>query len=56
MRTGNPGRLLAMRRLLAEPKAAWRNVSALAILGLVAAFGFAMPDNPVAIPTSSTAC
>lgn len=41
--TSNPGQLLAMRRLIADPKAAWRNVAAVALLGLIAAFTISVP-------------
>ncbi|THJ68601.1 hypothetical protein E8P82_01450 [Arthrobacter echini] len=44
-RTKNPAALLAMRRLAAAPKAAWRNVSGLALLGLIAAFTVVMPKD-----------
>lgn len=45
-RTKRPSRLLAMRRLIADPRAAWRNVSAIALLGLITAFTVAMPQEP----------
>ena len=44
-RTKSPSRLLAMRRLISDPKGAWRNVSAVALLGVVAAFTLAMPQD-----------
>ena len=44
-RTRKPAALLAMRRLAADPKAAWRNVSGLALLGLIAAFTVVMPSD-----------
>ncbi|OKL55022.1 hypothetical protein BSZ39_01210 [Bowdeniella nasicola] len=44
-RTSNPSFLLAMRRLIADPKAAWRNVSAVALLGIIAAFTVAVPAD-----------
>lgn len=45
IRTRKPAALLAMRRLVAAPKAAWRNVSGLALLGLVASFTIVMPKS-----------
>lgn len=44
-RTSNPATLLSMRRLAAAPKSAWRNVSGLALLGLITAFTIVMPAN-----------
>ncbi|WP_232547592.1 FtsX-like permease family protein [Propioniciclava soli] len=35
VRTGSPARLLAMRRIVADPRSAWRNVSSLALLGFL---------------------
>lgn len=35
LRTGSPARLLAMRRIVADPRSAWRNVSSLALIGFV---------------------
>lgn len=33
--TGSPARLLAMRRIVADPRSAWRNVSSLALIGVM---------------------
>lgn len=33
--TGSPARLIAMRRIAADPRSAWRNVSSLALIGVV---------------------
>lgn len=38
-------RLLAMRRILDDPRAAWRNVSAIALLCFIAGFVAIMPDT-----------
>lgn len=45
-RTGSPARLLAMRRIIADPRSAWRNVSALALIGFVVGMLASIPlDN-----------
>lgn len=44
-RTDSVPMLLAARRLAEDPKAAWRNVSALALLGFLGAFAVMMPTN-----------
>lgn len=44
-RTSNPSRLVAMRRLVTDPKGAWRNVSAVSLLGVIAAFMLAVPGD-----------
>lgn len=43
--TGNVARLIAMRRIVDDPRAAWRNVSAVALLGMIAAFVAMMPSD-----------
>lgn len=43
--TGNVARLIAMRRIVDDPRAAWRNVSAVALLGMIAAFVAMMPTD-----------
>lgn len=43
VRTGSPARLLAMRRIVADPKSAWRNVSSLALIGFVVGMLAAIP-------------
>lgn len=43
-RTDSVPMLLAARRLADDPKGAWRNVSALALLGFIGAFSIMMPD------------
>ena len=35
-RTGNPARLLGARRVIDEPRAAWRNISAISLMALIA--------------------
>lgn len=44
--TGSPARLIAMRRIIDDPRAAWRNVSAIALLGMVSAFVGLIPTDP----------
>lgn len=44
-RTGSVPMLLAARRLADDPKGAWRNVSALALLGFLGAFAVMMPAD-----------
>ncbi|QIK71121.1 hypothetical protein G7070_00995 [Propioniciclava coleopterorum] len=34
--TGSPARMIAMRRIIADPRGAWRNVSSLALIGVIA--------------------
>lgn len=47
VRTGSPARLLAMRRIVADPRGAWRNVSSLSLLGVLVGMLAAIPlDNP----------
>lgn len=36
VRTGNPARLLGARRVIDEPRAAWRNISAISLMALIA--------------------
>lgn len=43
--TGNVPRLIAMRRIIDDPRAAWRNVSGLAILGTISAFVAILPTE-----------
>ena len=45
-RTSSPSTLLATRRLVAQPREAWRNISALAFIGFIAAFVSGMPKVP----------
>ncbi|MGO1510105.1 MAG: FtsX-like permease family protein [Actinomycetaceae bacterium] len=47
--TSSVPRLLAARRIVDDPRAAWRNVSAVALLGMVAAFATLMPTSQNAI-------
>ncbi len=42
-RTARVAKLLAARRIIDDPRAAWRNVSSLALLGFVAGFVVSMP-------------
>ncbi|WP_104177236.1 FtsX-like permease family protein [Cryobacterium sp. Y50] len=44
-RTGNVARLLAARRILDDPRGAWRNVASLAFLGFIAGFVVTMPTT-----------
>lgn len=44
--TGSAARLIAMRRIIDDPRSAWRNVSGVALLGMVAAFLAIVPSNP----------
>lgn len=44
--TGNPARLIAMRRIIDDPRSAWRNVSGVALLGMVAAYLAILPTDP----------
>ncbi|MDO5626727.1 MAG: FtsX-like permease family protein [Mobilicoccus sp.] len=43
IRTGSPSRLLAARRVLADPRGAWRNVAGVALLGVVAVMTSILP-------------
>ncbi|QOR47789.1 hypothetical protein INS90_00280 [Trueperella pecoris] len=51
-RTANPARLLGVRRVLDDPRSAWRNISAISLMALMASvvvFGLAIaiaPDAP----------
>lgn len=45
-RSSSPATVLAMRRLVAQPRDAWRNVAALAFIGFIAAFMAGMPVTP----------
>lgn len=42
-RTGKASRLIAMRRIIDDPRGAWRNVSAVALITLIATFVAMMP-------------
>ena len=44
--TGTVPRLIAMRRIIDDPRAAWRNVSGVAMLGMVSAFVALLPTDP----------
>ncbi len=44
-------RLVAMRRILDDPRGAWRNVAGTALLGLVSAFVAIMPTDPEVLGT-----
>ncbi len=44
--TGNPARLIAMRRIIADPRSAWRNVSSIALIGVVAGMVAIVPPDP----------
>lgn len=44
-RTSSPSRLIAARRIIDDPRAAWRNVSSIALLGLIAAFVALLPTD-----------
>lgn len=43
--TGSPARLVATRRIIDDPRGAWRNVSAVALLGMIAAFMAILPTD-----------
>lgn len=45
VKTSSVSSLLAARRIIDEPKAAWRNVSALALVGFIGAFTAMMPSK-----------
>ncbi|WRS30911.1 FtsX-like permease family protein [Actinomycetaceae bacterium MB13-C1-2] len=47
-KTNSVPTLLASRRVADDPKAAWRNVSALSLIGFIAAFTLMMPTNDMA--------
>ncbi|MDX2356577.1 hypothetical protein [Dietzia sp. PP-33] len=51
-RTASVPRLIAMRRIIDDPRAAWRNVSAIALLGLVAAYLSVLPTESEALGAS----
>ncbi|MGC5615892.1 FtsX-like permease family protein [Georgenia sp. Z1491] len=44
-RTSSVPRLLAARRIVDDPRAAWRNVSSVALLGMIAAFAALLPSD-----------
>ncbi len=43
--TGNPARLMAMRRIIADPRSAWRNVSSIALIGVIAGAVAVVPTD-----------
>jgi hypothetical protein len=44
--TGNPARLIAMRRIIADPAiGAWRNVSSIALIGVIAGMVAVVPTD-----------
>lgn len=45
VRTGQVSRLVAMRRIVADPRGAWRNVSAVALVSWIASFVAIMPSD-----------
>lgn len=45
-RTGSVPRLIAMRRIIDDPRGAWRNVSAVALLGMISATLAIFPTDP----------
>ncbi|WP_182353848.1 hypothetical protein [Flaviflexus huanghaiensis] len=45
-RASSPSTLLASRRLISQPRDAWRNISALAFIGFIAAFVSGIPEVP----------
>ncbi len=47
--TASVPRLIAMRRIIDDPRGAWRNISGIALLGMVAAFTAIMPTDPQTI-------
>ncbi|MEO7587828.1 MAG: FtsX-like permease family protein [Arachnia sp.] len=50
-RTASVPRLLAARRILDDPRGAWRNVSSLALLGFMAGFVVTMPVTTTGAPS-----
>lgn len=48
-RTSSVARLVAMRRIIDDPRGAWRNVSGVALLGMVSAFVAIMPSDAQAL-------
>ncbi|SDE10465.1 FtsX-like permease family protein [Auraticoccus monumenti] len=48
-RTASVPRLIAMRRIVDDPRGAWRNVSAVALLGTVSAYAAIVPTDPAAL-------
>lgn len=48
LNSGSPARLIAMRRIIADPRGAWRNVSSLALIGVVAGTMAVVPLDPAA--------
>lgn len=50
-RTSKIPRLLAARRILDDPRAAWRNVSSVALLGFIAGFVVTMPVTTTGAPS-----
>lgn len=52
-RTGHVPRLLAARRILDDPRGAWRNVSSVALLGFIAGFVVTMPVTTIGAPSDA---
>ena len=53
--TGSVSRLVAARRIIDDPRAAWRNVAAVSLLGMVAAFVALLPTDPSTFGGDATA-
>lgn len=53
--TSSPARLIAARRIIDDPRSAWRNVSGIALLGLISAFVALMPSDPADYSADETA-
>lgn len=53
--TGSVSRLVASRRIIDDPRAAWRNVAAVSLLGMVAAFVALLPTDPSTFGGDATA-
>lgn len=51
-RTASVPRLIAMRRIIDDPRGAWSNVSAIALLGLIAAYLSVLPTETRALGAS----
>ncbi|MCI5826483.1 MAG: hypothetical protein MR006_07450, partial [Arcanobacterium sp.] len=45
--TRNPARLIAARRLIGDPRAAWRNVSGVVLMGMIAALITLLAQKPI---------
>lgn len=46
-RTRSPARLIAMRRIVADPRSAWRNVSALGLIGFIVGLFSTLPIGEI---------